>query len=1066
MRSTRWCRSRSPIFSERFEINAQSDLPDATRTELLAQLEAALKRLDTEALHQARANELQATIDKSAQEVSRYQQLLKEVQANPPAAEQLVEREASTEQIDAQLALLQAERQALTERRSQLLKEIDDLPARRSAVQQRLADIQARIESNRSTLVTPAGTTEQRVAQLLAQARTQSWLAEQLSLQNEVLSESSRADMSSAERAWISQALEDTDLKLAALGKAAEKARASATRQEIEATEALRAELHSQNPELQAYAEQNRALAKQLQLTSRQNELARQDAQVMQTQLEAIEQDSHLMRRRLEVAGRKELLGRVMMTRLDSLPNTDQMKHEIRVRNNLIATTSLSHIDVDEEFRTVSARQQYIRKLVPDLDNWDAESRDLVARLVDQRQQLLENNLKDLGLLLRALVDNNETATGLINATDELHQFLIGNLMWVQNFSFLDLNTFYAQLAVFLSPRDWVMLPLSTVQGFQQHNWSAALVLLLLVVAVLRRRLRKPYEVLLSKPALLSVETMWGLLVGLVLSLLRILPWPLAGLIMGHFLSAVDPKTQFLNAMAPALMFTPQLLYIVLLTRLLLSRLGIGRRFLKWDARMLEIVRRELNWAGPLFVIAALVDIFAYHLDVVASGGPLGAIGTAILAGTIIVFSVRLLRQEIFAEDGRLKLALRLTTALGALVIFMQCLGLLFAAERYLAALCLSIVVVLAIKTVGDMMERWLLIQRARLERKAREELKALEEDGEEANADLEEQVDVVSLSEAHASLLSLGRLVTLALVLWLIWSPSLPAFNLLDSMTLWEVADSTDPESGLRAITVFDLAMGIFILVITALVAKHLPSLVQVLMLEWANISAGSRYASSILMQYVVIAVGGSMFLSTVGWEWSKLQWLVAALGVGIGFGLQEIVANFISGIIILFERPIRVGDIISAGGAEGTVKEISARATVLRTFEGKEHLIPNKELITGQVINWSLSENEVRVVIPVGIAYGSDVRKALALLLETAREVTQVLEEPEPRATFEDFGDNALVLWLRCYVADDRPGAWTELRTVINDKFNEAGIVIAFPQRDIHLDMMEPLRVQFENK
>jgi potassium efflux system protein len=351
---------------------------------------------------------------------------------------------------------------------------------------------------------------------------------------------------------------------------------------------------------------------------------------------------------------------------------------------------------------------------------------------------------------------------------------------------------------------------------------------------------------------------------------------------------------------------------------------------------------------------------------------------------------------------------------------------------------------------------------RARLERKAKEEIRALEEGGEEDAGELEDRVDMVYLSEAHAKLLNIIRLVAVVGALWLIWSPGLPALNLLESISLWEVVDSSDPDGGMRTITLFDLTFGVIIIVITALVAKHLPAIVQLFLLEWVNISGGARYASSILMQYIVVAVGGSMFLSTVGWEWSNLQWLVAALGVGIGFGLQEIVANFICGIIILFEQPIRVGDIISAGGAEGTVKKISARATVIQTFDGKEHLVPNKELITGQVINWSLSENTVRVVIPVGIAYGSDVRRAMELLLEAAREVELVLPDPEPRATFEDFGDNALVLWLRCYVAEDRPGAWTELRTCINDKFAAAGIVIAFPQRDLHLDFAEALKVE----
>jgi potassium efflux system protein len=344
------------------------------------------------------------------------------------------------------------------------------------------------------------------------------------------------------------------------------------------------------------------------------------------------------------------------------------------------------------------------------------------------------------------------------------------------------------------------------------------------------------------------------------------------------------------------------------------------------------------------------------------------------------------------------------------------------------------------------------------MQRNAR--LQRSQEEAESAD-EQERQVDMLSLSEAHAKLLGMVRVVATIAALWMIWSPSLPALNLLESITLWTVADSANPGI-LRDVTLFDLLYSAFILAVTVLVTRNLPSLSEVFMREWFNMSAGARYASGMLLQYLVIAIGVSMFLATIGWEWGKVQWLVAALGVGIGFGLQEIVANFISGIIILFERPVRVGDIISAGGAEGVVKQINPRATIIETFDRKEHLIPNKELITGQVINWTLSDGAVRVIIPVGIAYGSDVRRAMALLLEAAGEVDNVLPDPAPRASFEDFGDNALVLWLRCFVAEDRMGTWTALRTVINDKFVEAGITISFPQRDVHLDTLEPLQVE----
>ena len=136
----------------------------------------------------------------------------------------------------------------------------------------------------------------------------------------------------------------------------------------------------------------------------------------------------------------------------------------------------------------------------------------------------------------------------------------------------------------------------------------------------------------------------------------------------------------------------------------------------------------------------------------------------------------------------------------------------------------------------------------------------------------------------------------------------------------------------------------------------------------------------------------------STLGLQWSNIQWLVAALSVGLGFGLQEIVANFISGIILLFERPIRVGDVVTVGDVSGTVTRIRIRATTIRDFEQKELLIPNKELITGRLLNWTLSDAVTRVFLTVGVTYGSDVEKAMALILEAAVENPLVLQDPEP--------------------------------------------------------------------
>jgi len=230
-------------------------------------------------------------------------------------------------------------------------------------------------------------------------------------------------------------------------------------------------------------------------------------------------------------------------------------------------------------------------------------------------------------------------------------------------------------------------------------------------------------------------------------------------------------------------------------------------------------------------------------------------------------------------------------------------------------------------------------------------------------------------------------------------------------------------------------------------MLAKHLPAVLEIILLKQSDMSSGSRYTVATLTNYAIITIGVVLFFHSIGADWSKLQWLVAALGVGIGFGLQEIVANFICGIIILFERPVRVGDVVTVGDTDGTVTRIRIRATTITNYDKQELVVPNKEFITGRLVNWTLTDKMNRIVITIGVAYGSDVRRAMALLAEVAAENENVLYEPKPLISFEGFGDNALTLVLRCYLAtlDNRLSTITALHTAINDKFAAAGIGIA---------------------
>jgi potassium efflux system protein len=1045
-------------------VSDNSELEETAKKELLEQLRSVGERLDEAEKYRAKIGEITTKVDSAPQEIARYEKLIDELSANPPDLAQLVPDDASVEQIESQIALLQTERQQQADHRSALLRRTKELPARTAEMQRQLVELRARIDGARNIGEMPVATTEQRIARLLAQASQRAWLAQRGSLETEIRSQPTLAQMEAVERTWLHHALANVDRRLEMLAERAEQARASATAEELSATDAIASKLQGQDPALRALAEGNRELAGKLQLTSQQTEMARKHAAAMQGQLDFIDQDADLMLRRLEVAGRKEILGRVMVTRLDSLPDMGAIEKETRRRNALIAATSLDNIDMDEELRALVERPQYLAQYLPGLAERTPEEQEVAQKLLDQRLELLQNNLKAQGALLPLLIDSNVTARQLVEATDEYHQFLVGNLMWVRDFSFIEPETVRNQLSLLLSAAHWRTLPSALLDGFRNTPGAPALVFVFLVLVALARGAQEPYREFLRSPKLLSAGNLWNILFGLLLALILAAPPPAALLLTGYFLSGSDAENPMARALAQALMNLAWVLFALQLMRRLSSKQGVGRRLLKWDTRALEALCGELRWVTPVILVADLLNELILHLDQASRGGPLGALATVTLAGTAIALSVRLLRNQRFSARGAIKNGLRLLALGGLAVIALQATGLQYAADIYLRSLGSSVMLLLAIKIIGDVLERWLLILRARLLRKTRDERKSQELEG-EGSAGEEDELNLVSLSVAHAKLLSLWKLVAVTAALWLVWSPSLPAFNLLESVTLWEVAGSSSGDGTLRAITLFDLLLGVIIIVITTLVAKNLPSLVQVFLLEWVNVSAGSRYASGILMQYVVVAIGASLFLSTIGWEWAKLQWLVAALGVGIGFGLQEIVANFISGLIILFERPIRVGDTISVGGAEGTVRRINPRATIIETFEHKEHLIPNKELITGQVVNWSLSDSAVRVVVPVGVAYGSDVRRAMALLLEAARRVPAVLLDPEPKATFEDFGDNALVLWLRCFVSDNhRVAAWTELRTIIYELYEQAGIVISFPQRDVHLDAEHPLRIRLE--
>jgi small-conductance mechanosensitive channel len=229
----------------------------------------------------------------------------------------------------------------------------------------------------------------------------------------------------------------------------------------------------------------------------------------------------------------------------------------------------------------------------------------------------------------------------------------------------------------------------------------------------------------------------------------------------------------------------------------------------------------------------------------------------------------------------------------------------------------------------------------------------------------------------------------------------------------------------------------------------------------RWLNllpISSSGRDTLLTLTGYLVYTVAILIALGMMGMDYTKLALIAGALSVGIGFGLQNIVSNFISGLILLFERPIRIGDWVVVGGIEGYVRKINIRATVIETFDMAEIIVPNSEFISGQVTNWTLASMVGRVVVPVGVAYGSNTEQVRDILLDVARshpEVVNNASAPEPSVVFREFGDSSLNFQLRCFLVnvDRRLRVLSDLNFAIDKAFREAGIEIPFPQRDLHV-------------
>jgi small-conductance mechanosensitive channel len=279
-------------------------------------------------------------------------------------------------------------------------------------------------------------------------------------------------------------------------------------------------------------------------------------------------------------------------------------------------------------------------------------------------------------------------------------------------------------------------------------------------------------------------------------------------------------------------------------------------------------------------------------------------------------------------------------------------------------------------------------------------------------------------------------------------------AIRLIVVTSFWNIMEYPI-EIGSFSMTLSNIALFFIIIWVSMILARFIQTILRDEVLVRAKFDRGLPATISMLVRYSIITIGFFIALSAMGFEFSQLTVILGALSVGIGFGLQNIFNNLVSGLILIFERPIHIDDTIEVNNMVGQVRSIGIRTSNVRTLDGAEVIIPNGLLISNEVINWTLSDKKRRIEVNIGVAYGSDVKKVTKLLYEVVKRHEEAIDFPPPLILFDEFADSSLNF--RILFWTDNYGEWLRIRSdilfAVNDILEKENIVIPFPQRDVHM-------------
>jgi potassium efflux system protein len=832
-------------------------------------------------------------------------------------------------------------------------------------------------------------------------------------------------------------------------------------------------ELADDIPILASAAAANRAIGEEL---MRQNEQLAQDRTVLTSIEQAREsiavnlQDS---RTRLDVGGANERVGRWLWSERRRLKPSAHLQYRLKLIRNDLADLRLERVMLSEQQRGLLDTGTLVQTLIKthaEANNGNhadsnKNAKNLLTPLLHKRAELLSLLESLLQRRILALGESEQALQEQIKITRELQQMLDRHLLWIPGHSLIDSEWLQrlpeglydlVKLSRYTTTADLI------VRSIQQRPlpWLASL-LLVLILLELRRRAPARIEALATDTYQIRKDSYQITLKALGWTLLAALPAPVALALLGQLLQGIGSPGRFSHSLGQACLLLVLPLLAMQLLRWASMESGLGHAHFRWTKQRRTALRHWLAIAVavlPLYFIGSLAFIRKLDLVIDVQARLAIVVSCMILAWTLwhLLDVGRLwVIRGVISEPSTLRKLLRVLLPISLLAVAMLALaGYVYSAGMILHSLLASFNVIVIVVIVLGLLARWFLLGERRLALRRLEErrlaaVQAAEESG-EVVPEPDENITLEQVNTQTHRLLRALRLTLLALGLVWVWVAILPAITRLDEVALWHFSETAaDGTTIQQPVTLMAVLLGVFTLALTTAGARNLPGLIEISLLSHIRIDAASRYAITSVLRYAIVIGGTLVGLGFLGMRWSQLQWMAAALTVGLGFGLQEIFANFVSGIILLFERPFRVGDVITVGTFSGRVTRIRTRATTVLDFDNKEIIIPNKTFITGQLTNWTLTDTITRVVIKAGVVYGSDANKVRTLLLQAAREDKRVLTEPEPSSWFVAFGANSLEFELRVFVnaVGDRMEVQNALNTRIMKLFAEHAIEMAPP-------------------